>query len=63
MYAIRSYYGIGKNVEEEKTLLQKAETNYQIVSNGRGTHNFELSMELLESAQSALDKILGPKKQ
>lgn len=54
---------IGKNVEEGKTLLQTAETNYQIVSNGRGTHNFELSMELLESAQSALDKILGPKKQ
>jgi hypothetical protein len=52
---------IGKNVEEEKKLLQGAETNYLIVSNGRGTHNYELSMELLKSAQSALDRILKKK--
>ncbi len=52
---------LGKNVEEENKLLQGAETNYLIVSNGRGTHNYELSMELLQSAESALDKILKKK--
>jgi hypothetical protein len=49
---------IGKNVDEERKLLKGAETNYEIVSNGRGTHNYELSMELLKSAQDSLDRIL-----
>jgi hypothetical protein len=52
---------IGKNVEEGKKLLQGAETNYLIVSNGRGTHNYELSRELLKSAQESLDRILTKK--
>jgi glycerate-2-kinase len=53
---------LGKNVDEEMRLLKGAETNYQIVSNGRGTHNYELSVELLKSAQKTLDQILAPKK-
>jgi hypothetical protein len=52
---------IGKNVDEERKLLEGAETNYQIVSNGRGTHNYELSSELLKSAQESLDRILKKK--
>ncbi len=52
---------IGKSVEEERKLLKGAETNYEIVSNGRGTHNYELSKELLKSAQDALDRILKKK--
>ena len=51
----------GKNVDEERKLLQGAETNYQIVTNGRGTHNYELSRDLLKSAQSSLDRILKKK--
>ena len=49
---------IGKNVDEERKLLKGAETNYEIVTNGRGTHNYELSKELLKSAQDSLDRIL-----
>jgi hypothetical protein len=52
---------IGKNVDEEAKLLHGAETNYQIVSNGRGTHNYDLSRDLLKSAQSSLDRILKKK--
>ncbi|HEU5359662.1 MAG TPA: cytochrome c3 family protein [Candidatus Deferrimicrobiaceae bacterium] len=52
---------IGKNVDEDLNLLKGAETNYQIVTNGRGTHNYELSRDLLKSAQSSLDKILKKK--
>ena len=52
---------IGKNVDEEMKLFQGAETNYQIVSNGRGTHNYALSRDLLKSAQSSLDRILKKK--
>ncbi len=52
---------IGTNVEAEKKLLKGAETNYGIVSNGRGTHNIELSRELLKSSQDALDRILKRK--
>ncbi len=52
---------IGTNVEAEKKLLKGAETNYGIVSNGRGTHNVELSRELLKSSQDALDRILKRK--
>ncbi|MGZ8449468.1 MAG: cytochrome c3 family protein [Candidatus Deferrimicrobiaceae bacterium] len=61
----REYLGrsqkFGKNVDEEMKLLQGAETNYQIVTNGRGTHNYELSRDLLKSAQSSLDGILKKK--
>src|SRR3989304_2496496 len=52
---------IGKNVDEDMKLFQGAETNYQIVSNGRGTHNYALSRDLLKSAQSSLDGILKKK--
>ncbi|NNG45689.1 MAG: hypothetical protein HKM86_01055, partial [Deltaproteobacteria bacterium] len=52
---------IGKNVDEERKLLKGAETNYRIVTDGRGTHNYELSRELLESAQGSLDRILKEK--
>ena len=52
---------IGKNVDEERRLLEGAEKNYQIVSTGRGTHNYELSRDLLKSAQATLDGILKKK--
>ncbi len=52
---------IGKNVDEDLKLLKGAETNYLIVTNGRGTHNYELSRDLLKSAQGSLDKILKKK--
>jgi len=52
---------IGKNVEEKQKLLKGAETNYRIVTDGRGTHNYELSRKLLESAQGSLDRILKEK--
>jgi hypothetical protein len=48
---------IGTNVEEKRKLLQGAETNYRIVTDGRGTHNYELSRDLLKSAQESLDRI------
>jgi len=51
----------GKNVDEDLKLLQGAETNYQIVTDGRGTHNYALSRDLLKSAQGSLDKILKKK--
>ena len=43
-------------------LLQGAETNYRIVSNGRGTHNYPLSVELLRTAKESLDGILKEKR-
>jgi hypothetical protein len=52
---------IGKNVDEGRKLLKGAETNYRIVTDGRGTHNYELSRELLKSAQGSLDRILKEK--
>jgi hypothetical protein len=48
---------IGKKVDAEEALIKQAEANYLVVSNGRGTHNYRLSLELLKSAQASLDKI------
>jgi hypothetical protein len=53
---------IGKNVEAQEALLRQAEANYLAVANGRGTHNYRLSSELLKVAQSSLDKVLKEKK-
>ncbi|RJP21253.1 MAG: hypothetical protein C4529_07725 [Deltaproteobacteria bacterium] len=52
----------GKNVAQEETLLQQAESNYQVVSAGRGTHNYKLSREMLKAAQANLDKVLAAKR-
>ncbi|PWB61377.1 MAG: hypothetical protein C3F14_11935 [Deltaproteobacteria bacterium] len=49
---------MGRKVDAEETLLRQAEANYLAVSNGRGTHNFRLSIELLKSAQASLEKVL-----
>lgn len=48
---------LGKKVDAEDALLKQAEANYLAVTNGRGTHNYRLSIELLKSAQASLDKI------
>jgi hypothetical protein len=53
---------IGKNVEAQEALLRQAEANYLAVTNGRGTHNYRLSSELLKVAHSSLDKVLKEKK-
>ncbi|HEY5765964.1 MAG TPA: hypothetical protein VIS30_08015 [Candidatus Deferrimicrobiaceae bacterium] len=53
---------MGRKVDEEMKLLQGAETNYRIVSNGRGTHNYPLSVELLRTAKESLDGILKEKR-
>ena len=53
---------MGNKVYAEETLLQQAEANYLAVSNGRGTHNYRLSVELLKSAQSSVEKILKEKR-
>jgi hypothetical protein len=53
---------IGKNVEADEALVRQAEANYMAVTNGRGTHNYRLSSELLKVAQASLDKILKEKK-
>jgi len=47
----------GKSVVREETLLRQAETNYLAVANGRGTHNHNLSLELLKAAKADLDKV------
>jgi len=53
---------MGLKVEAEENLLRQAEANYQAVSNGRGTHNYRLSSELLKTAQASLEKILKEKR-
>jgi Class III cytochrome C family len=47
----------GKNVDADEALLKQAEANYQIVTNGRGTHNYSLSRDLLKAAQANIDRI------
>lgn len=53
---------MGRKIDEERTLLAGAETNYRIVSDGRGTHNYELSTKLLSKAKESLDRILQGKR-
>ncbi len=52
----------GKKMEAEENHLRQAEANYLVVSNGRGAHNYRLSIELLKSAQVSLDKVLKEKR-
>lgn len=52
---------MGRKVDEELRLLQGAEANYLIVTNGRGSHNYELSTELLKAARESVDRILADK--
>ena len=52
----------GKDVSKEQALVEQADANYQVVSSGRGTHNFRLSRELLKVAQSNIDKVLAAKR-
>ena len=54
---------MGNKVDAEETLLRQAEANYLAVTNGRGTHNYRLSVELLKSAQASVEKIRKEKKQ
>jgi hypothetical protein len=51
-----------KDVSQEETLVRQAEANYLLVTNGRGTHNYKLSRELLKVAQANLDKVLAAKR-
>jgi hypothetical protein len=53
---------MGNKVDAEEALLKQAEANYLAVSNGRGTHNYRLSVELLKSAQASIEKIQKEKK-
>ena len=53
---------MGAKVEEAEKLLKEAEANYLAVTNGRGTHNYRLSRELLAAAQASIDKVLKEKK-
>jgi hypothetical protein len=52
----------GKDVSRDEELLAQADSNYQVVSAGRGTHNFALSKELLRVAQANIDKVLAAKR-
>ena len=52
----------GKDVSQEETLLQQAEANYLLVTNGRGSHNYRLSKDLLKVAQANVDKVLAAKR-
>jgi excinuclease UvrABC ATPase subunit len=52
----------GKDVSRAETLIAEADSNYQVVSAGRGTHNFKLSRELLRVAQAEIDKVLAAKR-
>jgi hypothetical protein len=52
----------GKDVAQEETLIQQAEANYLLVTNGRGTHNYKLSKDLLKVAQANVDKVLAAKR-
>ena len=47
---------------QEEALVQQAEANYLLVTNGRGTHNYKLSRELLKVAQGNVDKVLAAKR-
>lgn len=53
---------MGAKVDEAEKLVREAEANYLAVSNGRGTHNYRLSKELLAAAQASIDKVLKDKK-
>jgi len=53
---------MGAKVDENERLVREAEANYLAVSNGRGTHNYRLSRELLAAAQASIDKVLKDKK-
>jgi len=52
----------GRDVAAEETLVQQAEADYLAVTNGRGTHNYRLSKDLLKVAQANLDKVLAAKR-
>ncbi len=53
---------LGRNVEAQEAAVRQAEANYLLVANGRGTHNYRLSSELLRNAQATLERILKEKK-
>jgi hypothetical protein len=52
----------GTDVSGAEDLIAQANSNYQAVTAGRGTHNFKLSRELLRVAQGNLDKVLSAKR-
>jgi hypothetical protein len=52
----------GTDVSGAEGLIAQANSNYQAVTAGRGTHNFKLSRELLRVAQGNLDKVLAVKR-
>jgi hypothetical protein len=47
----------GKNTEAAKTFFQDAETNFNLVKNGKGVHNIDYALKLLENVANNLEGI------
>ncbi|UCD84155.1 MAG: cytochrome c3 family protein [Deltaproteobacteria bacterium] len=49
----------GEKLLETERLYQEAKHNIELISRGKGVHNYELSMKILAAAKESLDKALG----
>jgi len=49
----------GKNIEAEKIFFADAETNFKLVKEGRGVHNIDYAIRLLENISSNIEGITG----
>src|SRR4030042_1243119 len=50
----------GKDTAAAEKGLAEAEGNFQIADAGRGVHNFDYAMDLLQAAEDRLNRIVGP---
>ncbi|HEY3250139.1 MAG TPA: cytochrome c3 family protein [Ignavibacteria bacterium] len=49
----------GKNIDAEKTFFSDAEANFNLVKDGKGVHNIDYAMKLLENISSNIEGIAG----
>jgi hypothetical protein len=47
----------GKNVDAEKTFFNDAETNFNLVKDGKGVHNVDYALKLLENVSNNIEGI------
>jgi hypothetical protein len=47
----------GRNVDAEKTFFSDAETNFNLVKNGKGVHNVDYAIKLLENVANNIEGI------
>ena len=54
---IKSAEQHGKNVDAEKTFFSDAEENFNLVKNGKGVHNVDYALKLLENVSNNIEGI------